>query len=95
MSQFNPNDHDLSENNSFTQSLTILERLAGLVRGRRSVETMDQTQTPTTSRKMSGEETDIRKMSGEETDRDQEHQGTTEQSKTVTESPLSSFIKVF
>merc|ERR1711936_460967 len=49
-------------------TVVVEERLAGLVRGRRSVETMDQTQTPTTSRKMSGEETDIRKMSGEETD---------------------------
>ena len=54
----------------------------------------DHTDTPTTNNEVKGEMTDSSEMTGEMSESDLEHEGTTEQSYTVTDSPLTSFIKV-
>ena len=58
------------------------------------METVDHTDTPTTTTEMKGEMTDISEMTEEMSESDLEHEGTTEQSYTVTDSPLTYFIKV-
>ena len=52
------------------------------------METVDHTDTPTITTKMKGE------MTEEMSESDLEHEGTTEQSYTVTDSPLTHYIKV-
>ena len=56
------------------------------------METVDHTDTPTTE--MKGEMTDISEMTEEMSESDLEHEGTTEQSYTATDSPLTHYIKV-